>query len=290
MIIVQLKGGLGNQLFQYAAGLSLATMHGVEVKVDISALKKPDEEIGTARNFELQHIKVPPAIATQAEIDEVVKKNAVTIAFQKLLPPYQRKVYKEASFNFDPNFYKAGSHLYLKGYRQSEQYFYNIKERVRSTLALRDQLTSHLEDTTKELQSVNSVSVHIRRGDYTDVKVTDYHGMLPYQYYQSAIQYIQAKIEKPLFYIFTDDVKWVKENMPFPASSKYISENVTKSHYEDFYLMSRCRHEIIANSSFSWWAAWMNPNINKLVIAPKNWFNNTALDTSDLIPSDWIRI
>ena len=290
MIIVQLKGGLGNQLFQYAAGLSLASLHNVEVKVDISALKKPDEEIGTVRNFDLQHFSIPPATATQAEIDELLKSDFISSAIQKLLPPYKRKIYKEAFFNFDPNFYKAGNHLYLKGYRQSEQYFKNIKDLIRKQFVLQSQFINHLELKTYDLQSTNSVSVHIRRGDYSDRIVTAYHGMLPLDYYQSAFKWIDEKVKNPRFLIFTDDVKWVKENIALPAFAEFVSGNITTNHYEDFYLMSKCQHHIIANSSFSWWAAWMNPNNNKVVIAPKKWFNNASLNTADLIPQGWIKM
>ena len=290
MIIVQLKGGLGNQLFQYAAGLSLASYHNVQVKVDISALKKPDEAINTLRNFDLQHINFPPKIATQAEIDELVKSDLVTTAFQKLLPPFKRKIYKEASYNFDPNFYKTGNHLYLRGYRQSEQYFKNIQEQVRQQFVIQSHLINHLKEKAHELQSVDSVAVHIRRGDYSDKKVTAYHGMLPLNYYKSAFEYMNEKVKNARFLIFTDDVKWVTENMTLPVFAEFVSGSITENHYEDFFLMSKCKHHVIANSSFSWWAAWMNPNTNKLIIAPNKWFNNSRLDTADLIPGGWIKI
>ncbi|MBC7389193.1 MAG: alpha-1,2-fucosyltransferase, partial [Opitutaceae bacterium] len=233
MIIVQLKGGLGNQLFQYAAGLSLATLHNVKVKVDISALKKPDEAINTLRNFDLQHINFPPKIATQAEIDELVKSDLVTTAFQKLLPPFKRKIYKEASFNFDPKFYRAGNHLYLKGYRQSVHYFKNIKDKVWQQFGIQSQLINHLQVKANDLQSTNSVSVHIRRGDYSDKKVTAYHGVLPLNYYKSAFEYMNEKVKNARFLIFTDDVKWVSENMTLPVFAEFVSGSITENYYED---------------------------------------------------------
>ena len=287
MIIVQLKGGFGNQLFQYAAGLSLASYHNVAVKVDISALAKPDEQINTIRNFDLKSICLPPEIATQQEIDDLINSNLFAKAIEKILPSYKRKIYKEASFNFDPNFYNAGSHLYLKGYRQSERYFKKIKEKVQQQFVLQPQLTLHFKEKAKELQSTTSVAVHIRMGDYNDKQVMDYHGILSEDYYQSAFQHINARIKNATFYIFTDDVKWVKENMEMPPSAEFVSGSITQNHYEDFYLMSKCRHQVIANSSFSWWAAWLNPNPQKIVIAPKKWFNNPSLDTTDLIPGEW---
>src|SRR4051812_27950835 len=117
MIIVQLRGGLGNQLFQYAAGLSLSKHHGVSVKVDVNQLKQPDETIGTFRNYELQHLVAPPEIAQQPEIDSLVKSNVFGRYFQKTLPSYRRIVYNEKRFEFDQNFFRSGKNIYLKGYR-----------------------------------------------------------------------------------------------------------------------------------------------------------------------------
>lgn len=290
MIIVQLKGGLGNQMFQYAAGLSLATHHGVQVKVDVNQLRKPDEEIGTFRAFDLQHITEPPIIATRAEIDQILHQHPVKIFFQKLLPPHRRNVYRESSLRFDPAFRKAGSRLYLKGYRQSEQYFKRIESVVRQQFQMKPERISHLTHFASELIQQPSVAVHIRRGDYTNKKVEAYHGTPGQDYYRAAIPRIEQQISNPKYFIFSDDIEWVRNNLQFNGEVSYVTGSITENQCEDFYLMSQCRHNIIANSTFSWWAAWLNDNPQKIVIAPKKWYNKPGLDTSDLIPAGWIRI
>jgi hypothetical protein len=288
MIIVQLKGGLGNQLFQWAAGLALSEYTGVPLKVDISELDKPDDEIGTVRAYELQHFIYPPQVASPAEIAKVAKLPVVLKYLDKLLPPHKRKVYKEAAFSFDPNFFSAKPPLYLKGYRQSEKYFQQYEGVLRQRLLIRPRLITDVHDVAERLKNSNSVSVHIRRGDYNDPAVLAYHGVLDEAYYQAAIEAIQERVERPDFYVFSDNVSWVRENLTFNAPVTFVSGNLSSSPLHDFYLMSQCRHNIIANSSFSWWAAWLNNYQQKQVVAPKNWFK-VELPTKDLIPEGWIR-
>lgn len=290
MIIVQLKGGLGNQLFQYAAGLSLAKHHNAPVKVDITNLLAPDEQIGTTRNYELQHILQPPAIATGEEVKHMLSESPLLRYYRKTLPPYKRKIYKEESFRFDPHFFQSKNHLYLKGYRQSELYFQHIQDDVRTNLFLQSSLYNDVHEFGKQLKNEQSISIHIRRGDYTNQLVQDYHGVLDQQYYQHAINLIEAKVKQANLYVFSDNPSWVKEHLQFQQPVQFVSGAISKNHYEDFYLMSCCRHNIIANSSFSWWAAWFNSNPNKNVLAPMKWFNAAHLDTTDLIPPGWMRI
>lgn len=290
MIIVQLKGGFGNQLFQYAAGLSLAMHHNVPVKVDVQQLQAPDEAIGTMRNYELQHLCNPPLVATDDEVQGMLQQNLITRYFQKLLPSYKRKVYNEKQLSYDDHFFSTGSNIYLKGYRQSEKYFHGIREQVTRDFQLQPTLVNGVEDLAHQLREINSVSIHIRQGDYANKAVRDYHGILPPSYYQQAIDTIVASVDKPLFFIFSDSVEWVKNNLKFQHEVEFISGNRSKSHYEDFHLMSQCRHNIIANSTFSWWAAWLNDNPGKQVIAPKKWYNKAELDTMNLIPKGWVRL
>jgi hypothetical protein len=140
------------------------------------------------------------------------------------------------------------------------------------------------------LRTPGTVSIHIRRGDFSKKAETNlYHGILSSDYYKQAIEIISSKINSPKFYIFSDDINWAKENLIVPEAV-YASGQISKTHFEDLYLMSQCHHNIIANSSFSWWGAWLNDNPEKIVIAPKNWFNKGPKDTQDIIPGDWIKI
>lgn len=287
MIIVQLKGGLGNQLFQYAAGLSLAKHHNVDVKVDISELQQPDKEIGTTRVYELNNIIQPPAIASLEETKSITYQNICKKYFEKFIPSYKRTIYNEKQFQFDKSFFNSASNLYLKGYRQSEKYFKSIEKDVRQDFQLQSVLVAEVEGFVKKLQSTNSVSIHIRRGDYKNSAVQDYHGTLTEDYYQNAIDKISSIAQDLTFFIFSDDIEWVKNNLKFEKPVDFVSGTISKTHFHDFYLMSACKHNIIANSSFSWWAAWLNPNPLKQVIAPARWFNNAKLNTTDLIPEGW---
>ncbi len=235
-------------------------------------------------------MKLEPEVAIKDEIATIKSANLFTTLSDKIKLPYKRRIYKEADYTFDNNFFKTNDNIYLKGYRQSEKYFLPIKNKIRECFQFKSETIQDVKEKASELKSANSVAIHIRRGDYSNTVVKDYHGILEKEYYQKAIDYIQSKINDCSFFIFSDDVDWVKNSLVFNASVQIISNQFTKTHFEDFYLISQCKHQIIANSTFSWWAAWLNPNPNKIVIAPKKWFNNAPYDTKDLIPESWIKM
>jgi hypothetical protein len=178
----------------------------------------------------------------------------------------------------------------LKGLRQSEKYFAEHKEAIRKTLTVKDEYIRHLNSYKNELRNCESVAIHIRRGDYLTEVALDVLGLKEKDYYLEAYSIIKKHIPNPVIYFFSDDVKFVEEELLPVIPGKILSRPEPDNFIEDFYLMSQCRHNIIANSSFSWWAAWLNDNPGKTVIAPKKWFNNGPKDTEDLIPENWIRI
>lgn len=288
MIIVQLKGGLGNQLFQYAAGLSLSMHHHVPLKVDITELSGASKNNDTKRDFDLQQLAMPPIVATVTEINEKTHQPFVEKYFQKLLPPYKRKIYKEASFSFDEHFFHAGKNIYLKGYRQSEQYFLPIANTIKQGFLFKEEVTAKVEPLAVELRQTNSVSVHVRRGDFANPLFAAHHGTLDSSYYQTSIHKMQSLIGNCNFYVFTDSPEWVKENLQFPEEAVFVSGNMSTNHFQDFYLISQCRHNIIANSTFSWWAAWLNNNPEKIVIAPQHWFTSKLYNAKDIYASGWL--
>lgn len=290
MIIVQLKGGLGNQLFQYAAGLHLAHHHNTEIKVDLGLLKNPANETDTLRNYELQYLKHPPLIASEHEIKRLTKASIPFRFIDKLLPSYKRQVYNEKYFTYDVKFLQAGNNVYLKGYRQSEKYFLPIADIIRQRFQFQPGIIQTVQDFGNNLKTVNSASIHIRRGDYTKKTIKHYHGVVTPSYYQEAMAILQTKVTDLHLYVFSDDINWVKEHIKFPIPATFVSNDISTTPYEDFYLMACCRHNIVANSSFSWWAAWLNDNEQKIVIAPKNWFTRRGPSAKDLLPSQWIVI
>ena len=288
MVIVQLKGGLGNQLFQYAAGLHLGLYHQVETKVDTTLLNIPDEEINTIRSFDLLAIQKPPSIASLVEIKKA-QGSFFSQKIEKILPSFKRNIYNEKSFEFDTNFLKAKKNTYLKGYRQSEKYFSSIKNIVLQNFKIKEEITKSVSDFSIQLQQENSISIHLRRGDYTNTSLINYHGIIDVTYYKEAIEIIQSKYPDCKFYIFSDNIEWAKQNLNI-ENSTYITTSISQSSITDFHLMQSCKHNIIANSTFSWWAAYLNSNPNKIVIAPKRWFNQVDYNTKDLFPESWITI
>ncbi len=281
MIITQIKGGLGNQLFQYAAARALSLQYQTQLALDTSSF---DEQ--RLRNFELNAFKTHFDFAEPQQLITVERRGF----FQKVrdnLAPYQfRRVFREKHFHFHRRFFNLPDGVYLKGYWQSEQYFAPANDVIRSELQLKESFVLPVQSFAEKLQSCNAVSVHIRRGDYTNPEILRVHGILPPDYYERAVAYFLQNDPSVSFFVFTDDPYWVKENIHIPGAF-FVSGIETRNHYEDFYLMSKCRHHIIANSSFSWWAAWLNNAPGKKVVAPKNWFNEGPKDTQDLIPTGW---
>jgi len=285
MIITQIKGGLGNQMFQFAAGKTLAHLNNTFLKLDISAF---DEY--KLRNFDLLNFQPNVAFARKQEINDLLPAHNFEKAFQYFSPLKKRSYYREKTFSFDSKVLRLGRNVYLKGYFQSEKYFLPAKEIIRKEFRFKDDVINNVNEFANKINNEQSVGVHIRRGDMRNDNITsEYHGVLPLDHYQKCIDIIRSKVPGPVFYFFSDDIKWVKENLQIPQSV-YISDNITKNHIEDLYLMSRCRYNIIANSSFSWWGAWLNDNPEKIVIAPKKWFNKGPKDTQDLIPEGWIKV
>ena len=179
--------------------------------------------------------------------------------------------------------------IYLQGYFQSEKYFSSSFSTIRNEYYLKDFHLSDLSGVRREILDSNSVSLHIRRGDYQNPKILEIHGVLPIEYYLRAIRHLQQSLSHPKFYIFSDAPEKAFADLKLPGAT-IVSGKETNNHFEDLYLMSQCKHNIIANSSFSWWGAWLNNNPDKIVIGPKKWFNQGPKDTYDIMPESWIKM
>lgn len=285
MITVQIKGGLGNQLFQYAAAKSLAMHLRTSFQLDLTEFDKQG-----SRSFDLDYFNAPYKVATPEEVKALEIKGLFPKILQRLRPAYRRKKYWEPHFHFDPHFFDASPDVYLKGNRQSEKYFLPIASVIRNDFTLKKMPDKPILQKADIMQAENSISVHIRRGDYLKPEYLKYHGILSNDYYNEAIRQLEGRIDPIKIYFFSDDIEWVKTNIHLNHPYEFISGTLTHTAIEDFYLMQHCRHNIIANSSFSWWAAWLNKNPGKTVIAPKKWFNEAKLNTKDILPSNWISI
>jgi len=285
MIITKLSGGLGNQMFQYAVGRTLAYLNKTFVKIDTSSFQEDK-----LRNFDLLCFNADISVATQQEIANLLPSHNFEKLFQYLSPRQKRTYYREKKFSFDRSVLDLGANVYLNGYFQSEKYFLPAQKIIRNDFTFRKEMIKNVEPFSASLKPVTAVSVHIRRGDMSkNPSTADYHGTVSLEYYNAALELMRTRLSSPVFYIFSDDISWAKENLK-AGNAVYVSGSIAKTHIEDLYLMSKCRHNIIANSSFSWWGAWLNDNPDKIVVAPKNWFNKGPKDTQDLVPASWIKI
>lgn len=284
MIITQISGGLGNQLFQYAAGKALALYHNTDLKLDYHST-----EVDTLRGFQLDAFNFSLDFANEAEKKRYQKIGITNRFINILIPASKQYYYKEPFFHFDTDFFKHPLDCYLKGYWQSEKYFSAYRSSLLNDFVLKSEKVNNVVHFEEEIQKSASVAVHIRRGDYANKAALDYHGILTEAYYKKAIEFTKRKIDNPSFYFFSDDIDYVKKYFN-QENCFFVSGSVSNTHFEDLYLMSKCQNNIIANSSFSWWGAWLNNNPDKIVIAPGKWFNNGPSDTQDLLPPNWVII
>lgn len=290
MVIVHLMGGLGNQIFQYAAGRAVAHRNRTQLKLDVSALERD-----AARSYRLHHFNIVESIATPDDVARFTKRDfwgRISRRVERyLLPPYRRSVFAQRFDHFDPDILRLRGSVYLTGYWQSEKYFKDIEHLIRQDFTFRHPPDPENQKLARIIANTNSVSLHIRRGDYvSNPRFFRKFGVCSLEYYQNAVAKIAEKTSGPHFFVFSDDIDWARGNLRLQYPLTFVAHNGADKDYEDLRLMSLCRHHIIANSSFSWWGAWLCTYPPKIVIAPQKWFNKADCDTSDLIPGSWIQV
>lgn len=289
MIMIKLQGGLGNQMFQYAAGKRLAMRRNAELKAD-GTLYETEQNNMTPRSFELSCFDMDVQFAQEREIQRFKKEPNLMYRIRRRLGMTPRSlIFTEKQFSFDPAVLELPDDMYIQGYWVSEKYFKDIEETIRKDFTFSEPLEGKNKEIAGRIGKVNSVSIHVRRGDYVASKKTNsFHGTCDISYYEKAIEYIAKRVDDPHFFVFSDDIEWVKENLSIPYTTEYIDWNTGKESYRDMQLMSLCKHNIIANSTFSWWGAWLNANEGKIVVAPKRWFKAQEVNTDDLFPKEWV--
>jgi len=248
MITIKLMGGLGNQMFQYAFGFALAKRKKTNLLLDISFFNEKNS--ATPRIFELDQLCI-----TQMNIGKKPFLTQIPKIGHRLKPFLN----------------------YYEDYFQSEKYFADCKEEIRKEFQFKENL---------QIPDGETVAIHIRRGDY--VKFADIHLVCTPIYYEKAITYIQNKVENPIFYVFSEDLEWVGQNINIPSDSIFVDYNPNMPSSHDMQFMSLCKHQIISNSSYSWWAAWLNQNPDKIVVAPDKWFAD-GMET-DIYTDNMVRI
>lgn len=290
MITVRLMGGLGNQLFQYAAGYALASRLGVALQLDVSWFQGVPE-----RRYCLDAFSISGRVATDADlrrvgirhpgrVDRVLAQLGVRGSAR--IPEHAR----EPDFPYWPGFRGLPDGSYLDGYWQTERYFADVAQPLRSEFTVRHPPDPENQRTLDAIRGCEAVAIHVRRGDYVaDPRTLQYHGATPLRYYEMAVQRIHSFTGDPVFFVFSDDSDWAARNLRVDAPTVHVSHNDPGRDYEDLRLMSAARHHIIANSTFSWWAAWLANPSGQTVIAPKAWFQDGP-DARDLVPARWERI
>ena len=195
--------------------------------------------------------------------------------------------------SYDNRINSVSSNVLLIGNWQNEKYFSSFQDSVISHFSFKLPLNAINSKRLNRILNSNSISIHVRRGDYVDnIGANKNHGVCSLDYYRKSINYILNKIDNPTFFVFSDDPVWVEENLKIKGEHEYINGNMGNMSYVDMQLMSNCKHNIIANSSFSWWGAWLNRNTEKIIIAPRQWFANPEKNSNkkELVPSSWIKI
>lgn len=299
MIIIKISGGLGNQLFQYAFARALQSKRGLAVTIDISSFNIAGRSI-TERQFLLSKFNIKLPIATAKDFrkigvpfptDHTFGENVKRVIFkikESLSSKEKKKLVVHHDLVFSEKMFEVSDNTYVSGVWTNQDYFIDIKEQIIGDLTLRDPLSLKAQSIDSLIHHPNSVSVHIRRGDY--LKYAHKFKILSEEYYMTAIKLIEGKASNPSFFIFSDDIEYVKNHYAdiFGANATYVSNQGIADH-EELWLMSRCQNNILANSTFSWWSGWLNQNPNKIVIAPKEYRNDNKA-TDGLFLKEWIMI
>ena len=285
-IIVNLKGGLGNQLFQYACGRALSLQNKADFGLDINGFDRaaPTE---TARKYALGVFKIKAGIATEAEILKTKYPFGIVSKGMRFI---RAKILRQFIIGYDKKVLTWKGDVYLDGFFQSEKYFSQYSKEILADIQLKQPCTTHTVAIIEEIRSKkNSISLHIRRGDYVKDKTTNlYHGTCGPEYYAKALQHVTNKIGTDVhIFVFSDDIVWVHENMPLAYPCTYVSDVTKIPDYEELICMSTCMHNIIANSSYSWLGAWLNQNKYKIVVAPSPWTRDIKNSPKEIIPDNW---
>ncbi|MFH1461677.1 MAG: alpha-1,2-fucosyltransferase [bacterium] len=268
MIIVKIKGGLGNQLFQYAFARYLSLKTGHELIFDLSYFKEQ-----SFRKFDLDKFNI-------AQYKKLGFIDFLYLKLAKRFPIYFNKlnIINEPDGQKDPEkFLNILPSCYLDGYWQSETYFKEIQTVIKKEFTLKDQLEGDNKNILDKIKNTNSVAIHVRRDDFVSVPQNAPYNVCDLNYYKKALEIINSKVSNSVFFVFSDDSSWCKENIKTGSQTFFIDSNQDRP-YIDLFLYSQCKHAIMANSTFSWWATWLNDNSDKVIVAPYYYRKNAVLE------------
>ena len=290
MVITKLQGGLGNQMFQYATGFALSLRRRTGLFVDVAAF-----EDDSLRDYALDQFGISTGIATARDVDRLLRRANIErrSRIQRLMQSVGLMSAARFIRRYEPYFcaevLSAPKHCYLEGYWQNERYFSDCRGIIREVFSRPTGFSSESQSLLDQVRSTLSASVHIRRGDYANnPKTRAFHGLCSAEYYQRASEMLRERVGKCHFFVFSDEPEWAQQHFRVSCPTTVVTRRALAD-AEDMYLMSQCQHHVIANSTFSWWGAWLSTHDSKCVIAPKKWFSSQNEDPG-LIPNGWIRV
>jgi len=284
-------------MFQYAFGKKLAKKNGDTLKFDITTYTSGGAKEDTPRTYQLGNFIFPIEIASTKEtrfFDIIYTPRVIRSILRRLYPNSEKLTHWIDESNhkeqYDLKLYKPVS--FITGFWQNENYFKEIEQEIRKDFgSFTWKMEAKSEEMLQKINSSNSIFVNYRRTDYiSNANVKNFHGVPGEDYYANAVKLITQKQKDPHFFVFSDDIEWCQKNVNFGFPTTFVTHEYAGRDYMDYLrLMIACKHFIIPNSTFAWWAAWLNTNPNKIVIAPKKWFTNMA-DKSTVVPPYWIQI
>ena len=292
MIVTRMDGGLGNQMFQYAYGRYLANKHQTELRLDTSSYNS-----GPAHGFLLDQFSIEANTLTSEQSQLIPRKYQSHGARQSRIGALRSKLLsrsltrcKEKSFGFDRRYLDAPDRSYLVGYWQSEQFFPGIRSELLREFTPRS-VSAKSRELAEEIEATESIALHVRRGDYlTNSDAAKLYANLSIDYYKRCFADWRTGVQAPHVYVFSNDLDWCRAELKLDVATYFVDHNSGQTAHEDLWLMSRASCCVIANSTFSWWAAWLNDRPGKVVYAPDEWFRPGTMDDSAILCADWRRM
>lgn len=293
MIIVKLKGGLGNQMFQYAAARALALEKNSWVYLDPSFLYEDANGRWTQREYELDCFNIVYKFERSGRVNllrSLNHKARMRRLSESALWPFPYRNFTEQAGGFNSTFFDNPVNTYLEGYFQSEKYFVKYRDILIKEFTFHEPASDRNTTQLNEIKNATSLSIHVRRGDYVTLSAaSDFHGSMTQTYYSESIRRMLELIpDINLCCVFSDDIEWAKRHIVTSVNTVFVDWN--KKGSEDLRLMMNCTHHIIANSSFSWWGAWLAEKEHSRIIAPLKWFADENASDVDIIPERWTRL
>jgi len=297
VIVVKLQGGLGNQMFQYAVGRELQRRNGGELALDLTQLldRFPRNNV-VVRDYNLDIFDIQPRLTVLSQLARhlpvpLLYMHAAS-ALARALDQAGLQRYISEPVSSREEVLEARGNVYLDGHWQSPKYFAGREDVLRREFRVKRALSPAGERVAAQMASTDSICVNVRRTDYVTVQAAiEMHGFVGKGYYDRGIEQIAPRLSNPHIFVTSDDLEWCRENLRFKYPTTVLGHEYKGYKFgEELALMVRCKHFLIPNSSFAWWAAWLKPSEDKIVACPRNWFRDPKIDSSDLIPPEWIRL